>query len=161
MKYFAYGSNMSLLRLQARVPSAQKLGMYMLADHQLRFDKVGADGSGKGHASVCHNQQIFGVIYQIKSHEKPQLDQIEGLGHGYEIKSVTVNDLKGNSVEAFTYYATEIDPSLQPYSWYLNHVLVGAKESGLPLEYLQKIHAVKTIFDSNKHRESRERAIYG
>ena len=38
MKYFAHGSNMSLLRLKERVPSAKKLGIVTLKSHQLRFN---------------------------------------------------------------------------------------------------------------------------
>jgi len=41
MKYFAYGSNMSLLRLRARVPSAERIGMFTLVEHALRFHTNG------------------------------------------------------------------------------------------------------------------------
>jgi hypothetical protein len=47
MLYFAYGSNMSVSRLVARTPSAQPLGRCALRGHQLRFHKVGGDGSAK------------------------------------------------------------------------------------------------------------------
>ena len=39
MKYFAYGSNMSIVRLKQRVPSAQKVGIVTLKNHQLRFSR--------------------------------------------------------------------------------------------------------------------------
>ena len=39
VKYFAYGSNMSLVRLRERVPSAERLGVFILAEYQLRFHK--------------------------------------------------------------------------------------------------------------------------
>ncbi len=48
MKYFAYGSNMSLARLKGRVPSAKRLGMFCLRNHQLAFHKISKkDGSAK------------------------------------------------------------------------------------------------------------------
>ena len=37
LNYFAYGSNMSLARLRARIPSAEKVGSFMLREHSLRF----------------------------------------------------------------------------------------------------------------------------
>ncbi|WP_372836144.1 SufD family Fe-S cluster assembly protein, partial [Pontibacterium sp.] len=43
MYYFAYGSNMSLKRLQARVPSAMPLCSATLTRYQLRFHKSGKD----------------------------------------------------------------------------------------------------------------------
>ena len=46
--YFAYGSNMSQRRLQARVPSATFLGIGILLGHALAFHKISKkDGSGK------------------------------------------------------------------------------------------------------------------
>ena len=46
MRYFAYGSNMSIARLSERAPSAEVIGVARLRSHVLRFHKVGTDGSG-------------------------------------------------------------------------------------------------------------------
>ena len=45
--YFAYGSNMSSVRLRARVNSAQPLGVARLPGHRLRWHMHSLDGSGK------------------------------------------------------------------------------------------------------------------
>jgi hypothetical protein len=66
----------------------------------------------------------------------------------------------GNSVDAFTYCATSTDPSLLPHSWYLNHVIVGAKETGVPADYLEAIAATRSQEDPDRKRDARERAIY-
>jgi len=39
MKYFSYGSNMSIRRLADRVPSAQLVTVAKLPSHTLRFHK--------------------------------------------------------------------------------------------------------------------------
>jgi len=60
-----------------------------------------------------------------------------------------------------TYVATGIAEDLQPYSWYVNHVLIGANETPLPGSYIQnKILSVASVDDKNKARDAEQRAIY-
>lgn len=163
MRYFAYGSNMSLRRLRARVPSAHRVAMCSLQGHVLRFHKRGRDGSGK--CDIVPTAQItdrvIGVLYSIAEAEKVGLDRAEGLGRGYEETCVTVADPDGHSLAAFTYRATDTADDLTPFSWYLNHVLVGAREAGLPREYVARLERVHCIADEVLERDRAERAIYG
>nr|WP_079782950.1 gamma-glutamylcyclotransferase family protein [Pseudomonas sp. LPH1] len=163
MKYFAYGSNMSLPRLKARVPSAERIGVFTLVEHTLRFHKMSKkDGSGKCDALFTGNPDdyVIGALFEISNDEKCILDRAEGLGYGYEEKRITVSDSQGNTYEAVTYYATNTDPSLLPYSWYLHHVINGAKETGVPSTYLDALLATDSREDPNKERDASERAIY-
>jgi hypothetical protein len=163
MKYFAYGSNMSVARLQARVPSAVALGCYALRQHDLRFHKSGLDGSAKCDAFFTGNDTdtLFGVLYEIEPAEKPALDRIEGLGRGYDEKIVTVYGGNGSVETATTYFANIIDKAMSPYDWYLKHVLVGALETELPWEYVQaRIKTVMPMADPDPERDRGERAIY-
>jgi hypothetical protein len=163
VKYFAYGSNMSLARLRGRVSSAVSLGRHELRAHELRFHKPGRDGSAKCDAFHTGRaaDEIMGVLFEIDCAERVLLDQAEGLGKGYEEKEVSVVSMGGASVEAFTYIATHIDASLRPYSWYVNHVLAGAREAGLPAGYIDaRIGAVRSVEDDDEERDARERAIH-
>jgi gamma-glutamylcyclotransferase len=163
VKYFAYGSNMSISRLRERAPSALALGRHALKEHDLRFHKSSKDGSGKCDAFYTgdHVDIVFGALFDISPGEKSALDKAEGLGYGYEEKSVAVLASDGSSREATTYFATEIDEYLKPYTWYLNHVLVGAGETSLPDDYVQwKISAIGSIQDADRKRDARERAVH-
>lgn len=163
MHYFTYGSNMSRSRLRERVPSAEALGCFALSGHDLRFHKSSKDGSGKCDAyfNPDTGSVIYGVLFKIDPSEKPALDKAEGLGYGYEQKEITVTDHDGTSVIATTYVATNIDENLKPYSWYVNHVLVGAREASLPSDYIEeKIVSVEAIVDSDKERDAKQRAIH-
>ncbi|MDX1539183.1 gamma-glutamylcyclotransferase [Arsukibacterium sp.] len=163
MKYFAYGSNMSLARIRQRIPGAARLGVFRLAQHALRFHKVGyLDGSAKCDAFFTGNSsdQVIGSLFNISASDKSTLDKIEGVGFGYQDKVVQVTDNQGASVTAVTYVATNIDPSLQPFNWYVNHVLLGATESGLPTDYIAIIAATPAIDDPDKARDAAERAMY-
>ncbi len=162
MKYFAYGSNMSLNRLRQRVPSAVSLGTFSLFDHELRFHKHGRDDSGKCDAYYTGETSnvVIGVLYKIAETEKAVLDRAEGLGHGYDEKKVFVSDIQGNVEMAVTYYATNINESLLPYTWYKEHVLIGAVEANLPDEYMAVIHAIRAVQDHDIEREAEQRAIH-
>ncbi|NMP31986.1 gamma-glutamylcyclotransferase [Thalassotalea sp. M1531] len=158
MKYFAYGSNMSFNRLSQRTPSVKRLGRYALTDHSLKFHKASHDGSGKcdAHYTRKSSDEIIGALYEINADEKPILDKIEGLGLGYELKWVKVTNEENETIDAFIYYATDINPELKPYSWYLNHVIVGAKEIDVPIDYLKTIEQTPFIEDSNASRAQQE-----
>lgn len=162
MLYFSYGSNMSVKRLLERVPSASKVGTGVLKGHELRFHKVSKkDGSAKCDAFLTGDIEhfIYGVIYDIDESDKPELDMAEGLNHGYDEKDVLI-EFAGDSINAFTYYATKIDSTLKPLHWYKEHVLRGAREHQLPEQYIQLIELVESIPDLNIARHENEIAIY-
>ncbi len=154
---------MSLLRLRERVPSAEKLGAFTLKAHQLCFHKKSnKDGSAKCDAFKTNNidDVVIGALFEISEHEKDALDKAEGLGFGYDEKIVNVQNDSGDVFEAFTYYATNIDSSLQPYSWYLNHVVIGARETNVPSQYLAVIESTNSKEDPDRKRDTEQRAIY-
>jgi gamma-glutamylcyclotransferase len=162
MKYFAYGSNMSILRLQERVPSAKRLDIVTLKNHQLRFNMGADDGSGKCDSFQTNNNEdiVIGALFDINKNEKGILDRAESLGHGYNEKLVFVENNLGEVFEALIYCAIKIDPSLKPYYWYINHVIIGAKETKVPAEYLAFIESVECIEDPDHSRDAQQRAMY-
>jgi len=133
-----------------------------LHKHRLKFHKVSNDGSGKCDAQATEdsNDYVFGVLYEISDNEKPALDRKEGLGAGYDEKEVEVVTTDGRTMKPVMYFATNIDFSCRPYTWYKNHVLIGAKENDLPEEYISKIEAVIADDDPDRARSERESSIY-
>lgn len=163
MNYFAYGSNMSLARLRARIPSAVPIGRHVLPGHELRWHKVSKDGSGKCDAfrTDATEAKVFGMLFRIDQADKPTLDKVEGLGWGYESRAVELVAPDGDVIVANTYIATRIDAGLKPYSWYLHHVLTGAREAALPSHYIaRRILSIASITDTNKDRATREHGVY-
>ena len=161
MNYFAYGSNMSLARLRHRISTVELLGTGRLVGHQLRFHKQGMDGSGKCDAfHTGHGDHaVHGVLFRIDAAGKAALDRFEGLGAGYEEKQVSVS-LGTTRVEAVTYFATLIGTALKPFDWYLEHVLVGAREAQLPAAYLARLERVDVQIDPDRERYAREVGIH-
>lgn len=161
MLCFSYGSNMSLARLQDRVPSARFVAVATLPAHTLRFHKVSNDGSGKCDAEQTGNpdDRVIGVVYEISDKEKLALDRKEGLGSGYKEKEVEVTaDQK--KLTALMYFATKVDSLLKPYRWYKEHILFGARENDLPAEYIAQLEAIESVDDPDTARNERELIIY-
>jgi len=161
--YFAYGSNMAVERLRARVPSATLLGIAVLAGHALRFDKPGSmDGTAKCDAAHTGNpaDSVLGALYSIDAGELTLLDRFEGVGHGYERKRVCVVSASNETVQAEIYVATHTGADLRPLDWYKEHVLRGARALQLPLAYIATIEAIAADIDADEARRSRELSIY-
>ena len=162
MLYFSYGSNMSTARLAERVPSAYAVVVARLQKHRLKFHKVGKDSSGKGDIECTYDEKdiVYGVVFEILNSEKPQLDRHEGFNNGYDDKIVSIYTPDGKELIAVTYFATNIDPDLKPYEWYKEHVIRGAREHGLPADYINILLEVEAMADPDTSRHERELLIY-
>ena len=155
MKYYAYGSNMLLARISKRVPSAKALSIGALVGHKLMWHKVSSDRSGKCDAYQTNNKNdiLYGVIFDISEDEKHILDAAEGLGYGFDEKIVSVYSENDEvHIDAVTYYATNLNPDLQPYHWYKSFVLEGAVENNLPEHHIAVIRNIESIDDPDTKR---------
>lgn len=159
--YFAYGSNLGRRRLAARAPSACFAAIGFVPGRCLRFEKIGADGSAKCNCapSASKRDVVWGAMYLIGGQDRVALDRAEGLGKGYDAETVVVQTADGPR-EALTYVATRVASHLQPFTWYLHHVVTGALEVGLPPDYIGLIRDVKGIEDRDTERHAREMRIH-
>jgi cation transport regulator ChaC len=162
MRYFAYGSNMWTPRLRERVPSCQFVAVARLVRHKLCFHKRSIDESSKCDAfeTGSDGDLVWGVVFDVPSSEKTRLDRAEGLGNGYDEKTVNVTTRSGDRLDAITYYAetSAIRDSMSPYTWYKDLVLNGAKEHELPADYIaSSIETVAALEDPDKARDKQNR----
>ena len=162
--YFAYGSNMALERLKARIPSARLYHNARLPGHELKFHKKGADGSAKCDVVVSDtaHHAVHGVLFEFDLNEKPILDMFEG--PRYESHSVELMTDRDQVIEAFLYVVANkiahTDQQLKPFHWYKHHVLYGARQAALPQDYIARIAAVEAQQDQDLERTRRELSIY-
>jgi gamma-glutamylcyclotransferase (GGCT)/AIG2-like uncharacterized protein YtfP len=160
--YFAYGSNLSTVRLRRRVPSALPRRIGFVRGYDVALSKRGKDGSAKATLAVRAESRAHGCVYIIEAQEKVRLDRIEGVGVGYDehVVRVVVED---HEIEAFTYIAssTHIDAALRPYDWYVALMYAGASEHHLPGAVTERYRAVETIRDPDRTRATRHWAMLG
>ncbi len=157
---FAYGSNLLSRRIHARVPSARVVARGVLRGHELRWHKVGQDGSAKCDVVATGNAQsrVFGVVYAIAAAEKPRLDKAEGLGAGYAQRQAEIETDSG-PVNAWLYHATAIEPGLIPFDWYKALVVAGAREQQLPAAYVAWLEATAAREDRDFERSATNHAL--
>ena len=134
--YFAYGSNMSRPRLEARVGAVTLLGPGRLADHVHSFSKLGADGSGKGNIAAKAKGFVHGILYELDAAQMEILDAFEG---GYARASVEIEESGGTLIAATTYIAPPAAGPPAPRADYLIHYQNGMLEHELPPEYIREI----------------------
>jgi len=102
------------------------------------------------------SDEVWGVIHRISWNDKPKLDKEEGLGKGYNLKSLfeLIPMMELNDT-VMTYISTEkkyFTDNL-PYDWYLRLIIEGAEENGFPSEYINDLKNVEVNPDSDNCRE--------
>lgn len=160
--YVAYGSNLHPVRLRERVSGARLLGPVRLEGRRLAFHKRSQDGSGKCNAPKTTDGQgeVLGVAYLVPLSQKADLDHCEGLGHGYNEESIDIR-VNGRPFRASFYVAdpTATDDTLQPYSWYKDMVLLGARHHAFPPDYVAQIASTPSREDPCLERSKRESLV--
>jgi hypothetical protein len=136
--YFAYGSNLLLARMRERIPGAEPLGAARLAGYRLCLDKRGRDGSGKANLREDANGCVWGVVYRFDACEWPRLDACEP---GYERFALSV-ELAGALHAAHAYRSHRLIRDPVPFAWYKRLIVAGAREHGLPQEWLRLLEAL-------------------
>lgn len=132
------------------MPSARLVGSAHLDGYGLRFNKVGwRDGSAKCNI-VPKEHRVYLAIYEIREAERAILDELEGVGSGYDSTEIEI----GRFGACSTYVAEQgaIDEDLHPMDWYKEMVLLGCVSNGFPEVYVRTIEAISTTADSNEER---------
>ena len=158
--YFAYGSNMSSARIRARVGACPALGVAWLERFELRFHKLGRDGSGKCdvHHTGCPGHRVHGALFHLDAWQQARLDEFEGTG--YERRRLHVGHPEGTRT-AWVYVArsTHVAARLRPFDWYKALVVNGAREHGLPRVYVDALESVRAMPDPDTDRVRHNRCI--
>ena len=165
VRYFAYGSNMLPQRLQRRCASARIDVMATLPGFGLSFSKISNDGSGKATivSSTYAKARVYGIVFHLASDDMPVLDGFEGRGKGYQrLENVIVYAHPERHPLTVTTYIAEhdhMDDSLQPFDWYLDLVVEGARVGGLPKDYCRRLAATPACVDHYPKRDSQQEAL--
>ena len=138
--YFAYGSNLRAARLRERVPSAVPRGVARLDGFRLTLDKRGADGSAKANLAPAARERVFGVVYALDARHWPDLDRCEP---GYERFEARV-DQDGARIAVQTYRSALVTDDPVAHAWYKHLIVEGAREHGLPAEWVALLEALPT-----------------
>lgn len=137
--YFAYGSNMNLEQMAYRCPSAEVVENVHVEGYRLAFC---GRPSGNGVATILPEEgsHVDGVLWRITKECEQSLDYYEGYPHLYskEIINVKNSDGKERDVTVYTINEPYKSQSSIPSQVYLEGILEGCRENGIPENAVQE-----------------------
>jgi gamma-glutamylcyclotransferase (GGCT)/AIG2-like uncharacterized protein YtfP len=143
---FAYGSNLSRVRMEKRTGRIRQAVRCYLPDHRLAFNKK-AQEDGEVYASIIPSDgdRVWGAVYLCDPDAMGKLDRCEGVrdGHYYRMPVEVIGD-DGAIFGAIAYVAGKdfVIAESRPSDEYLKHILDGAEEHALPEEYIEQIKSL-------------------
>ena len=161
-RVFAYGSNLTVARIEERVGAVTTVSVAKLVGHALRFHKIGRDGSGKADAYATGRAEdaVWGVVYELSAPSKRRLDRFEGLGTEYLEAELAVDTTAGElRPHVYRAHPMRIDDALLPFDWYHRLVVQGARSHGLPADYVATLARVPVRVDPDRTRAERALAL--
>ena len=132
--YFAYGSNMNLGQMRFRCPDAEVVGNVRLEDYRLAFAGNCHDTLHKATVLPEKGSYVEGVLWKITEACEKSLDFYEGFPNFYGKETIQVKDQAGTAREVFVYTmnSPHKDVPAKPSKFYLDGILEGCLENGLP-----------------------------
>jgi len=139
MIYFSYGMNTNVEQMAQRCPKAICMGVAVLPNWEFRF-------AGCADVIPVPGNEVVGVLWNITDECLEALDMLEGYPTFYTSSELLV-EWDGTTVYAETYHMNPGNVDRAPSQSYLNMVLEGYKQNGVPtdqiynsLRYLDTVH---------------------
>lgn len=151
--YFGYGSNMSrAIFLERRGMRPLATGWGWLEGHRLCFNlPIGPGERGVANLQPEPGARTCGVLYLLTAEDLERLDRSEGVHVGlYRRLPIHVAIDGEERVAAFTYHSTFASAGRKPSARYIGLLLDGARENGLPEEYLSFLQGFELAFDERE-----------
>ncbi len=145
MLYFAFASNMNQAQMMRWCPASRFLKAAVLEGFRFVYDGFSVNWDGAvGNIVKSDSESVWGALYEITQRDRLTLDAFEGYPRNYEHKDVDVKDREEKVYRALTYFRTGRALG-KPHPDYERIVIDGAKECGLPDEYIDKALRVVRI----------------
>ncbi len=141
--YFAYGSNLHLKQFARRCHGSKAVGRARLPDYRLAFTRYSSNRRG-GVADIVPepDAEVWGALYEVDEACLATLDEYEGVPRSYRREMIRVLDDSRVEQEAVVYIANQTG-AFAPSREYLALIIEGARDHGLPEEYIRAIEQVQ------------------
>jgi cation transport regulator ChaC len=138
--YFAYGSNMDSSQMAARCPTATRHATAELEGWRFLINS-------RGVASIepAPGHRVRGVLWNLEGADELSLDRCEGVASGIYFKEQVQTRLDGGGeAQALVYVAADNELG-EPRAGYLERIVRGAIEAGLPEDYASGLRTWATV----------------
>lgn len=147
--YFSYGANLNLTIMRQKCPKHRVLGIARLPGYRIGFYGHSMNWDGAVETIVPDpKSEVWGVLYQLNAFEWRTLDNYQDVkdnGRGeYFHFPVEVLDTEQIPRMAITYKKDNLGKAERPSTEYLNMIIQGAQEHGLPENYVGELKLIST-----------------
>lgn len=138
MIYFAFGSNMHHEQMKKRCGESRFISMGVLEHYRFVYDGVSDRwGGAVGNIVPSEGELVLGGLFDVSDSDIESLDSYEGYPVRYQKDYFPVLAMDGTTVKAFAYFRESKKIGL-PSEPYRESVMQGAKDCGLPEDYIEK-----------------------
>lgn len=132
--YIAYGSNLNLIQMAARCPSARIYAKGILNNWELVY----RGNKTNSHATIirCKNSIVPILIWEIQPQDEYLLDRYEGYPHYYFKKEIMAT-IAGKKRKAMVYIMNEYQKPGIPSPKYVETIRQGYLENNLDITILE------------------------
>ena len=147
-KCFAYGSNLDLIQMNRRCPSAKIISKGSLDNYRLDFNRY-SSGWGGGVADVipAKGSEVWGLVFELSDTDMDSLDFYEGCYKNrpslYERNKVVINTTKGPISDVWLYTVVEKQKFEAPTAKYLGIIKMAAVRWNFPNVYQRILEQTK------------------
>lgn len=133
--YIAYGSNLNIVQMANRCPTAKVVGTSVMKGWQLLFR--GARAGAVATVEPFKGGSVPVLVWELTPADEAALDRYEGWPFLYRKEVVRIR-LDGKTVKAMVYVMNEGKPLGLPSCYYYTIILEGYKEAGFDLNILRR-----------------------
>lgn len=148
--YFAYGSNLhQRIFIERRQMHPLDARWGWVDGYRLCFNiPVGPGERGVANIEPEIGARICGAVYRLGVEECERLDGTEGVHGGlYRRVDVPVLTSTGETITAFAYQSSRTTDGRKPSARYMGLILEGARQHGLPVEYVEFLRGFELAVD--------------
>ncbi len=148
MKYvyhFGYGSNLDHESVKQYCPSSKFVMKAFLPNYEIQFRFWSEQDQG-GISTIIEapGELVQGVIYEIPENELLELDILESVPLGFYTRDLfLVLGENGLWQKADLYRVADPQGPFPPSKSYVEHMIKGAKQHELDLEYIKKLESLR------------------
>jgi gamma-glutamylcyclotransferase len=156
--YFAYGSNMDGATFrQRRGIEWTRAAPALARGWRLAVDKPSLLGTGEAMATIERDAggEVWGVLYEIATADYEHLEFTEGVLIDHyrrsEIDVAPRHTWDAPIVTALTLISAVHDHTIRPTTRYMNLLLAGAAEHGLPESWIETLRRIEAVEEKAEH----------
>ena len=148
--HFAYGSNLDSDQMKCRCPDYKFVGIAKKPDYRIAFTRCSKNRKG-GVADIVESDGdvVWGALYELSKKDIECLDYYEGVKFGAYRRESDFEVVRpdGATIKTYTYIVCERG-CFMPHKKYLDQIINGAQEWGLPSAYIEKLRHIPYKEDS-------------